>query len=90
MKDSISAFPAATRASAPRCSRPTVLPDGTKQFELDGRGHEMGGVTGQDRRGHGLQRHGPRPDHEGRDPGDHVRIVLHNKLPESTSIHFHG
>ena len=24
------------------------------------------------------------------DPGDHVKIVLHNEMPESTSIHFHG
>jgi FtsP/CotA-like multicopper oxidase with cupredoxin domain len=23
-------------------------------------------------------------------PGDHVRVILHNQLPESTSIHFHG
>ena len=24
------------------------------------------------------------------DPGDHVKIVLHNEMPQSTSIHFHG
>ena len=24
------------------------------------------------------------------DPGDRVRVVLHNELPESTAIHFHG
>ena len=24
------------------------------------------------------------------DPGDKVRVVLHNEMPESTSIHFHG
>ena len=65
MKDSIAAFPAATEGLGAQVLAPTVLPDGTKQFELTTR-CEVGGVAGQDRRRHDLQRHRPGPDPQGR------------------------
>ena len=69
--------------------QPVVLPDGTKEFDL------TAAVTPWEvSPGHTVQAwtyNGtvPGPTIEVQ-PGDHVRIVLDNQLPESTVIHFHG
>ncbi len=54
------------------------------------RGHRLGGVAGQDGAGAGPTTAPCRDPTIKVDPGDHVRVVLDNKLPQSTAIHFHG
>ena len=54
------------------------------------RGDEMGSVTGEDGGRHDLQRHCPGSDHQGRSRRSRTRSCCTIKLPESTSIHFHG
>ena len=53
MKASIAAFPAKTEGLGAQVLAPTVLADGTKQFDLTAAGHQVGGLAGQDRRGDG-------------------------------------
>jgi uncharacterized cupredoxin-like copper-binding protein len=68
---------------------PTVLPDGTKQFDLTAKitSWEVSpGTTVQAWTYNGMV---PGPTIKVQ-PGDRVRVVLDNQLPESTSIHFHG
>ncbi len=89
MKDSISAFPAATQGVGAQVLAPTVLPDGTKQFELTAAATKWEVSPGKTVDAMTYNGTVPGPTLKA-DPGDHVRIVLHNKLPESTSIHFHG
>lgn len=83
------AFPAKTAGLGAQPLAPRVLPDGTKEFVLTTRmtkwevspGNVVDAMT-----------------YNGTVPGptlkvavgDRVRIVLHNKLAESTSIHLHG
>jgi FtsP/CotA-like multicopper oxidase with cupredoxin domain len=89
MKASIGAFPAATEGLGAQLLAPTVLADGTKQFELTAQvvqweispGHKVEAWT--------YNGTVPGPTLQVAD-GDKVAIVLHNVLPESTSIHFHG
>jgi uncharacterized cupredoxin-like copper-binding protein len=89
MEASIGAFPAATAGLGAQDLAPTVLPDGTKQFELTAAMTKWEVSPGKtvDAMTYNGTVPGPTIKVE---PGDHVRIVLHNKLPESTSIHFHG
>jgi FtsP/CotA-like multicopper oxidase with cupredoxin domain len=89
MKDSIAAFPAATQGVGVQVLAPTVLPDGTKQFELTAAVTKWEVAPGKIVDAMAYNGTVPGPTLKV-DPGDHVRIVLHNKLPESTSIHFHG
>jgi uncharacterized cupredoxin-like copper-binding protein len=89
MKDSISAFPAATQGIGAQVLAPTVLPDGTKQFELTAAVTKWEVSPGKTVDAMTYNGTVPGPTLKV-NPGDHVRILLHNKLPESTSIHFHG
>jgi len=89
MKDSISAFPAATEGLGAQVLAPTVLADGTKQFELTAAVTKWEVSPGKTVDAMTYNGTVPGPTLKV-DPGDHVRILLHNKLPESTSIHFHG
>ena len=68
---------------------PTVLADGTKQFELTAAVTKWEVSPGKTVDAMTYNGTVPGPTLKV-DPGDHVRILLHNKLPESTSIHFHG
>ena len=89
MQDSMTAFPAKTQGLGGQLLAPTILPDGTKQFELTtaittwevSPGKVVDAMT--------YNGTVPGPTIKV-DPSDHVRIILHNHLPQSTSIHFHG
>ena len=59
-------FPAETAGHGGEDLAPTVLADGTKQFDLTARDRRLGGRARQDRRGLDLQRRRPRPDDQGR------------------------
>lgn len=89
MKDSISAFPAKTEGVGAQVLAPTVLPDGTKQFELTTAVTKWEVSPGKFVDAMTYNGTVPGPTIKV-DPNDKVRIILHNKLPQSTSIHFHG
>jgi FtsP/CotA-like multicopper oxidase with cupredoxin domain len=89
MQDSIGAFPAKTAGLGAQVLAPTVLADGTKEFDL------TAGITKWEvspgKTAEAMTYNGTVPGPTIKvNPGDHIRVVLHNKLPESTSIHFHG
>ena len=89
MKASIGAFPQKTDGLGAQELAPTVLPDGTKQFELTTAVTKW--QVSADKTVDAMTYNGTVPGptiHV--QPGDHVRVILHNHLPESTSIHFHG
>src|SRR5207247_10786331 len=68
---------------------PTVLADGTKQFELTSKVVKWEVEPGK--RVDAWTYNGAVPGPTMRvSPGDKVKVVLHNELPESTAIHFHG
>ena len=89
MGASTKAFPAATDGVGAQDLAPTVLPDGTKQFDLTAEivqwevspGHEVEAWT--------YNGTVPAPTIRVND-GDRVRMVLKNELPESTVLHLHG
>ncbi|MDZ4828225.1 MAG: multicopper oxidase domain-containing protein [Actinomycetota bacterium] len=68
---------------------PTILADGTKEFELTAEiiDWQVDPETTVQAWAYNGQVPGPWIRVE---PGDNVRVVLHNKLPQSTSIHMHG
>jgi FtsP/CotA-like multicopper oxidase with cupredoxin domain len=82
-------FPAKTEGVGAQDLAPTVLPDGTKQFELTTSNIKWEVEPGKvvDAMAYNGQVPGPTLRV---DPGDKVRVILHNKLTESTVIHFHG
>lgn len=90
MKASITAFPAKTQGTGGGLPlAPTVLPDGTRQFHLTAEivpWEVSPGKTVQAWTYNGVV---PGPMIHV-NVGDKVAVVLHNALPESTSIHFHG
>jgi uncharacterized cupredoxin-like copper-binding protein len=89
MKDSITAFPAATEGLGAQVLEPTVLADGTKEFELTTTMTQW--QVAPDRTVEAMTYNGTVPGPTIKvDPGDKVRVVLHNEMPQSTSIHFHG
>ena len=89
MKASIGAFPAATEGLGAQLLAPTVLADGTKQFELTAQVVQWEISPGKKVEAWTYNGTVPGPTLQV-DDGDNVAIVLHNELPESTSIHFHG
>jgi len=68
---------------------PTVLADGTKQFDLTAKVTEWEVEPGQKVQAWTYNGTVPGPTIKVQ-PGDRVRIVLDNQLSQSTSIHFHG
>ena len=89
MKASIGAFPAATKGLGAQTLEPTVLADGTKHFELTAQVTPWEVSPGKTVEAMTYNGTVPGPTLSV-DDGDTVEIVLHNQLPESTSIHFHG
>lgn len=89
MEASIKAFPAKTQGVGAQPLAPTVLSDGTKQFELMAMVTPWEVAPGKVVNAWTYNGMVPGPTiHVS--VGDKVQIVLHNHLPESTSIHFHG
>ena len=89
MAKSIKAFPAKTAGIGGQPLAPSVLADGTKQFELTTTVVKWEVSPGRFVDAWTYNGTVPGPTIQV-DPGDKVRVVLHNQLPESTSIHFHG
>jgi uncharacterized cupredoxin-like copper-binding protein len=89
MKDSITSFPAKTEGVGAQVLPPTVLADGTKQFDLTASVVQWEVSPGNKVEAWAYNGTVPGPTLVA-DDGDKVAVVLHNNLPESTSIHFHG
>ena len=89
MNTTISEFPAETAGLGNEELEPTILPDGTKHFELTAAITDWEVAPRSGRPGLDLQRDGPGPQMHV-DVGDHVEIELHNELPAATDMHLHG
>ncbi len=89
MAASIKAFPAKTAGLGGQPLSPTILPDGTKQFELTAAVTPWEVSPGKTVQGWTYNGTVPGPTISV-NVGDKVKVVLHNHLPESTTIHFHG
>jgi len=68
---------------------PTILEDGTKQFELTASVFDWETAPGVTVKAWGYNKQVPGPNIKV-DVGDKVKIVLKNELEESTVIHIHG
>jgi plastocyanin len=68
---------------------PKVLPDGTKEFELTAQVVDWEVEPGKTVQAWTYNGTVPGPTIKVQ-PGDRVRVVLDNQLPQSTAIHFHG
>ena len=89
MTESILAFPAETAGEGNQPLSPTILPDGTKRFELTASVIDWEvtpGTTVQAWAYNGMVP-GPRIDLE---VGDRVEVQVTNELPVGTDIHWHG
>jgi FtsP/CotA-like multicopper oxidase with cupredoxin domain len=83
------AFPAKTAGLGGQLLPPTVLADGTKQFELTAKIVDWQVEPGKTVKAWTYNGVVPGPTLKV-EIGDKVKIVIQNELPESTSIHFHG
>lgn len=83
------AFPAETEGLGAQLLEPTVLADGTKQFELTTAVVDWEVEPGRTVEAMTYNGTVPGPTIEV-NPGDRVRVVVTNEMDESTSIHFHG
>jgi len=68
---------------------PKLLPDGTKEFDLTTKVVDWEVEPGKTVQAWTYNGMVPGPTIKVQ-PGDRVRVVLDNQLPESTAIHFHG
>jgi FtsP/CotA-like multicopper oxidase with cupredoxin domain len=82
-------FPAKTAGVGNQPLAPTVLPDGTKEFDLTAKVTPWEVSPGHTVQAWTYNGTVPGPMIKVND-GDNVKIVLKNELPESTVIHFHG
>jgi manganese oxidase len=89
MRERTEMFPAETAGKGSQILEPNILPDGTKEWELTTSIIEWEIEPGKTVEGWAYNGMIPGPTLKG-EVGDNVRIVLHNELPESTAIHFHG
>ena len=89
MLDSMLAFPAETAGKGNQILAPTILPDGTKQFELTAAITSWEVAPGDfvDAWTYNGMVPGPQIIV---DVGDKVQVILHNETPLSTDIHWHG
>ncbi len=89
MLASFAKFPAATKGVGNQPLAPTILPDGTKQFELTAEIADWEVSPGHTVKAWTYNGMVPGPMIK-LNVGDHVRILFHNKLPVDQDIHFHG
>ena len=82
-------FPAKTAGVGNQPMTPTILPDGTKEFDLTAKVTPWEVSPGHTVQAWTYNGTVPGPMIKVND-GDNVKIVLKNELPESTVIHFHG
>jgi FtsP/CotA-like multicopper oxidase with cupredoxin domain len=83
------AFPAKTAGVGAQDLAPKVLADGTKEFDLTASEFDWEVEPGKVVKAWGYNKMVPGPTIRV-GVGDHVKIVLHNELPESTVMHSHG
>ena len=84
----IKAFPAKTEGKGNQLLPPKVV-NGVKVFELTAAPLQWETAPGQKVEAWAYNGQVPGPQIRVRE-GDRVRLILHNKLAESTCIHFHG
>jgi FtsP/CotA-like multicopper oxidase with cupredoxin domain len=89
MADVALAFPAKTEGHGGERLEPTILADGTKQFDLTAEIVQWEVEPGKFVDAWTYNGVVPAPEIQV-ESGDKVRIVLQNDLPESTSLHLHG
>src|SRR4029077_1115199 len=89
MADVAAQFPAKTEGHGGGLLEPTVLADGTKEFDLEAKIVKWEVAPGKLVDAWTYNGVVPAPEIHVND-GDKVRIVLKNSLPESTSLHLHG
>jgi manganese oxidase len=89
MVDSFASFPAATEGTGNGVLAPTVLADGTKQFELTAAVTPFEVEPGKVVQAWTYNGQVPGPVIKA-DVGDEVAILVHNRLPIGTDVHFHG
>lgn len=89
MKSSTTAFPAKTAGIGGQDLAPTVLADGTKQFDLTAEVVDWEVSPGKKVRAWTYNGTVPGPTIRVA-VGDRVTVVLHNHLPEATTLHLHG
>jgi FtsP/CotA-like multicopper oxidase with cupredoxin domain len=82
-------FPAKTEGRGGDRLEPTVLADGTKQFDLEAKIVQWEVAPGKFVEAWTYNGVVPAPEIKV-SSGDKIRIVLTNNLPESTSLHLHG
>lgn len=82
-------FPAKTAGLGAQDLAPTVLADGTKQFELTASVFDWEVEQGKIVKAWGYNDQVPGPTIRV-EVGDKVQIVVHNELDESTTLHSHG
>jgi uncharacterized cupredoxin-like copper-binding protein len=83
------AFPAKTQGLGGQPLAPTVLPDGTKQFDLTTKVVDWEVEPGKVVKAMTYNGTVPGPTLKVA-VGDKLRVVLRNEMDESTAIHFHG
>lgn len=89
MVDSMLAFPAETEGRGNEVLEPTILADGTKQFELTAAVTKWEVSPGEFVDAWSYNGIVPGPQ-LAVDLGDKVEVVLHNETPMGTDIHWHG
>ena len=89
MAERTKAFPAKTKGLGGQPLKPTVLADGTKQFHLTVAITDWEVEPGKVVKAWTYNGTVPGPTISV-DVGDKVEVVVDNKLPESTAVHFHG
>jgi manganese oxidase len=89
MEEVALAFPAATEGKGGQLLEPTVLSDGTKEYQLEAMVVPWEVAPGKIVDAWTYNGVTPAPEIHVQS-GDKVRLVLKNSLPESTSLHLHG
>jgi FtsP/CotA-like multicopper oxidase with cupredoxin domain/plastocyanin len=83
------AFPAKTEGVGGQVLEPKILPDGTKEFEITASEFDWEVEPGKIVKAKGYNNQVPGPEIRV-EVGDKVRMIVHNELPVSTDVHFHG
>jgi FtsP/CotA-like multicopper oxidase with cupredoxin domain len=82
-------FPAETEGRGNQVLEPTILDDGTKQWEITASVIQWETEPGTVLEAYAYNGTVPGPQLRA-EVGDRVRIILHNELPQPTTIHSHG
>ena len=82
-------FPAETDGRGNQILEPTILADGTRQWEITASVIQWETEPGTRLEAYAYNGTVPGPQLRA-EVGDRVRIILHNELPQPTVIHFHG